>query len=82
MIKALMGKPDGTRVAIFGIDAENVKRMKNGRGLLIDMGEMGLPGWEVIILYGETLDDIQKELEPLIDLETKITIDPTLYQEE
>lgn len=47
---------------ILGIDAENVKRLKEGKPILVSLAELGGTD-DVYIMYGETLDDIAKELE-------------------
>lgn len=49
-------------VFILGIDAENVKRLKDGKPILISLAELGGSD-DVMICYGDTLDDIRKELE-------------------
>ena len=47
---------------LLGIDAENVKRMRDGKPIIVDLTTMG--GRDtVIILYGETMADIVAELE-------------------
>jgi predicted SpoU family rRNA methylase len=46
---------------IFGIDAENVRRLKEGKPIYVDLRPMG--GSDVFMLmYGDTLEDIEKEL--------------------
>ena len=47
---------------IFGLDAENIKRLTSGQPILIKMEEIGGVG-EIMIIYGETLSDIKNELE-------------------
>lgn len=47
---------------ILGIDAENVKRLKSGQPILVALAELGGHD-DVCIMYGDTLADIQKELE-------------------
>lgn len=49
-------------VFIFGIDAENVKRLKAGNPIIVSLAELGGTD-DVVIMYGETLEDIQRELE-------------------
>lgn len=51
---------DGT--FILGIDAENVKRLKEGKPILVSLAELGGHD-DVLIVYGETLQDIARELE-------------------
>lgn len=47
---------------LFGIDAENVKRLKAGKPLVIDLTLMGGRN-KLMICYGETLADIKREWE-------------------
>jgi hypothetical protein len=49
-------------VFILGIDAENVRRLKAGKPILISLAELGGKD-DVMIMYGETLDAIKEELE-------------------
>ena len=64
-------------VFILGIDAENVRRLQAGKPILVSLAELGGTD-DVMIVYGETLDDIQRELEqalgskmpPPMDLKT------------
>jgi hypothetical protein len=51
---------DGT--FILGIDAENVKRLKQGKPIIVCLSELGGTD-NVLIMYGDTLQDIQNELE-------------------
>jgi hypothetical protein len=47
---------------VMGIDAENVRRLKDGKPILIDLKAMG--GTDVVVLmYGNTMSDIVRELE-------------------
>lgn len=47
---------------ILGIDAENVRRLKSGKPILVSLAQLGGTD-DVMIMYGETLDDIRLELE-------------------
>lgn len=49
-------------VFILGIDAENVKRLKDGKPILVSLAELGGTD-DVLIMYGDTLDAIKAELE-------------------
>lgn len=46
---------------ILGIDAENVRRLKAGQPILKSLAQHGGTD-DIAIVYGDTLDDIQKEL--------------------
>ncbi len=47
---------------ILGIDAENVRRLKDGKPILKALSQFGGKD-DVLILYGETLADVQAQLE-------------------
>lgn len=47
---------------LFGIDAENVKRLRQGMPLVLDLTLLGGTD-KVMVMYGETMADIVKELE-------------------
>ena len=47
---------------ILGIDAVNVQRLKEGQPILVDLESLGGTD-KVFIMYGDTIDDIKKELE-------------------
>jgi len=56
MIKAKSGK-----TVILGIDSENIKRLQEGNAILVK-GESLQIDYNIIIAYGETLDDVAREL--------------------
>ena len=47
---------------ILGIDAENVRRLKEGKPILKSLAQFGGTD-DVLIVYGDTLDDVQRILE-------------------
>lgn len=47
---------------VLGIDAENVRRLKKGQPIRVNLAELGGTD-QVFIMYGETFEDIQRELE-------------------
>lgn len=65
MIKAKFNNGD----LVFGISAENVKRLKEGQPIVINLKDMGLEDRKVLITYGETEDDIFKEMLDHIEAE-------------
>lgn len=48
-------------VMVLGIDAENVKRLKEGKPILKALSQFGGKD-DILIIYGDTLDDVQREL--------------------
>lgn len=71
MIKFKFTRKDGKPAYGFGISADNVKRLKKGQPIVIDLTEMGGEG-EIMIFYGETTGDLIKTVQPYIGKETKI----------
>lgn len=61
----------------FGLSQENVKRLKSGKPIVIDLAEMGGDG-EVMIFYGRTEQEMQRGLADLINEKTDISVDPKL----
>ena len=55
----------------FGLSEANVKKLKEGSPISIDMDEMGFPGIKAMIFYGETEEKIQRDLAEYITPETK-----------
>lgn len=49
-------------VMILGIDAENVRRLKAGQPILKSLAQFGGKD-DIVIVYGDTVDDIKRELE-------------------
>lgn len=47
---------------ILGLDTENIRRLKAGQPILVSLAELGGTD-DVLIMAGETLNDIKKELE-------------------
>jgi hypothetical protein len=70
MIKAKLTNGD----LLFGISTENVKRLKLGQPIVFNLKDMGLEDRKVMIMYGETEQDIMAELinEDHVDTTTKI----------
>lgn len=49
-------------IFFLGLDAENVRRLKEGKPILVKLAQLGGTD-EVCIMYGETVQDIANELE-------------------
>ena len=58
MIRARLTNGD----LLFGLDAENVRRLVAGEPIMADCAQMGYP-MRVLLTYGETMADIQRDLE-------------------
>jgi hypothetical protein len=57
MLKARSGN-----LVVFGLSEENVKRLKEGKPLLIDGSQVGIEGVDILIMHGETELHIRDEL--------------------
>ena len=55
----------------FGLSKANVKKLKKGQPISVNMDEMGFPGVKVLIFYGETEEQMQRDMADLITPETK-----------
>jgi len=60
MIRARLSNGD----FLFGLDAENLRRLKKGEPIVVDLGELGGAG-RVLITYGDTLSEIVDEIESI-----------------
>ena len=47
---------------ILGLDAENIRRLKEGQPILKSLSQFGGRD-DILILYGETLEDVKRQLE-------------------
>lgn len=47
---------------LFGIDAENVRRLKEDKPIVISLAELGGTA-DLMIMYGETLQEIADKIE-------------------
>lgn len=61
MIKAV-GEKDGHPMVIAGLSEGNIRNLKKGRPILMAMEVDGQP-LEFLIMYGDTEDDIVRELQ-------------------
>lgn len=76
MIQFKAGDP-GNELIGFGIDRMNVEKLKAGEPIVNDLTPMGYPGVKIMIIYGETVMHIQKQLAFAIGPNTKINPEPT-----
>lgn len=71
MIKFRASTDDGFILG-FGLSEENVKRLKQGKPILIDLDEMGIHGGKLTIFYGKTEAKMARELSEMIGPDTEI----------
>ena len=49
-------------VIFIGLDKENIDRMLDNKPILFKGEQEGLPGIQIVILAGNTLDDVKEDL--------------------
>lgn len=72
MIKYKVTGDDGTMAIGFGISEENVKRLKAGQPILVDLNEMGINA-NLMIFYRETDEQLIESVKPYIGKDTKVS---------
>jgi hypothetical protein len=62
MIKFKGASKDGRALLGVGLSEKNIEMLKLGRHIYFFGEEAGFPGMDIFIMYGQTEDDIAKEL--------------------
>ena len=70
MIKFVGGDADNPIIG-FGLSFKNLKKLKQGSPIIINLEDMGLVG-KVLIFAGSTEKEMQHQLKNFIDDKTKI----------
>ena len=78
MIKFSAGDANDPIIGL-GLSAKNMKRIKRGEPILIDLGELGLVG-NILIFAGTTEKEMERQLQDFIGPDTKINVDPRTKQ--
>ena len=78
MIKFVGGDANDPIIGL-GLSFKNLKKLKQGQPILIDLVEMGLVG-NILIFAGTNEKELEHQLEEFITDETKINVDPRLKQ--
>ncbi len=64
MLKAVMTKGDGTKLILLGLEELNIQRLKEGKPIHVEGEDIGFPGIQIGIIYGETqqamIDELKK----------------------
>jgi hypothetical protein len=71
MVKAKLTGDGGKTLLLFGLSEVNIRRLKAGEPIKVDLTEMGLEG-EMLIFYGESERDMALMLKPYINEDTVI----------
>lgn len=77
MVRFTAHGKDGTLIGL-GITGVNIQRLTQGEPIFVNGESVNMPGVNICIFYGETLEKLQEMLAPMIGKETKIHIDPIL----
>lgn len=63
MIRALGTQTNGRKILILGLDKTNIEKLTAGQPISVRGNQFGLNlPVNFVIMYGETLDDVAKEL--------------------
>lgn len=77
MMKFVYTDKSGAPSYGFGLSANNLRRLKEGMPISIDLTKMGGQG-RILIFYGETEQDMARDLAEFIGPDTKFSTDPRL----
>jgi hypothetical protein len=85
MVKATVEREGGGKLLLLGITPENVRRMRAGRPVYVNGKEVGMPGVEVAVMFGETeralLEDLRKQgVELPANAETQVATVEALHR--
>lgn len=61
---------DGRPVILLGLERGNIERLQDGQPIRIDATELGFAG-EILIVYGETADQLAAQIAPDITPEDR-----------
>lgn len=74
MIKFTSSGQDGRTLVGLGLSAGNIQRLKEGKPIHVHFEELNLPyKIDLMIMYGETEQELTKELRPFINSRTVIS---------
>jgi len=63
MVKARLGNKDGSDTYFFGLSEGNIKRLRMGEPIVVDMQEMGGPAnCKIAIAWGPTEEKIVSDM--------------------
>ncbi len=63
---------------VFGLDAENIRRLTSGQPIHIELEKLGGTD-RILIMAGETLADVAKEIEQATGVEMPISVAVELF---
>ena len=74
MIKFITTNDKGEPGFGFGLSEENIKRLKAGQPIKINLADLGLKGI-VVIFYGRTENEMVLAMKPFIGKDTKVNVE-------
>jgi hypothetical protein len=58
-------KKTGEWVAGFGLSEGNIRRLRKGEPIMVNLKEMGLPGGKIVIMWGPTEREMYAQIRDL-----------------
>jgi hypothetical protein len=79
MIRFKAHAGDKTLIGL-GLTRVNIERLMAGEPIHVKGETVDNPGQDILIIFGEDIDSLTKQLSPMIGTETKVTVDPKLKE--
>lgn len=70
---------DGKKLIMFGLTKKNIERLQNDEPIAVPLDQWGITNTRVVIFAGDTEESIVTDLLQLVGPDTKIDIDPRLF---
>jgi hypothetical protein len=62
MIKFAATTGAGTKLITFGLSDGNIKKLREKKPIIVDLDKLGVPGVQIMIMWGETEQAMTAEL--------------------
>lgn len=62
MLKFSMPRKNGGNLLGFGITEANIEKLKAGQPIYVELSELGIEGYDMMIMYGKDQRDVQRQL--------------------
>lgn len=72
MIKFTATCANGDKLIAFGLSVGNIARLKEGKPIHVDLREVQIEGFQVMIFAGETEESMMRDLEGFIGERTTV----------
>jgi len=77
MLKARADDANGNPIFLFGLTEENVRRMREGEMLRVDLAQMGGHG-TIHIMVGKDIEALRDFVMQFVGPDTTVSVDPAL----